>query len=168
LADLLEFYHSIPDPELKNQLAWNFSWEARESMTLEEVVEDVTKEGKTPEEARREAIGNRLHQALGEGANLLELFGEGNLTRAELLDELRLQIPGSEAYPEALEQAVWRRAAWAADPQEIADWAQELSRRGDMDELMIQAFATGNLSGDPRIPLRLARYRTITKGMPDE
>lgn len=27
LAGLLKFYHSIPDPQLKNQLAWNFSWE---------------------------------------------------------------------------------------------------------------------------------------------
>ncbi len=37
-----------------------------------------------------------------------------------------------------------------------------------MDELMSQTFGTGNLYGDPRIPLRLARYRIVTKWMGED
>ncbi len=37
-----------------------------------------------------------------------------------------------------------------------------------MGELMKQTFSAGNLYGDPRIPLRLDRYRIVTKGMKDD
>ena len=37
-----------------------------------------------------------------------------------------------------------------------------------MDELLTQTFSSGSIYGDPRIPLRLARYRTVTQGMKDD
>ena len=142
--------------------------EARKLMSLEEVVRDIVKEGKNPQEAAGEAIRIKVHDALADGSNLIEMFGEGHMTREELLDEIRREIPGSDAHPEALEREVWSRAAWAAEPEVVARWAAELAQRGDMDELLSQAFVSGNIYGDPRIPLRLARYRTVTQGLKDD
>ena len=233
LADLLECYNSIPDPRLKIQTAWHFtfewpldepqvvarflsgeapkelrdvllqewtklpnaetSWEttwmkelherleldafvysgsyggcgmggmdldkslklsqARASMTLDEVVRDCIKEGKSPEDAEDEAVRSKMHDALNDGPDLIEMFGEGQMTRDELLVELRRKIPGSDAHADALERAAWSKTAWVAEPQEVARWAAELSLRKNMDELLTQTFSSGSIYGDPRIPL---------------
>lgn len=142
--------------------------EARQSMSLDEVVRDCIKEGKAPQEAVGEAIRIKVHDALADGSNLIEMFGEGQLSREELLDEIRREIPGSDAYPDAFEREVWSRTAWAAAPEVVARWAAELAQRGDMDELLIQTFSEGNMYGDPRITFRLARYRTVTQGLKDD
>lgn len=142
-------------------------WEARKSMTFDEVVRDMIKEGSSPEKAVGEAIRSKVHHALADGPNWIEMFGEGQLTREELLNEMRREIPGSDVHPDALDREVWRRTAWAADPQEIAQWAAELSRRGDMDELITGTFTPSNIHGDPRILLRLARYHVVTQGLSD-
>lgn len=143
-------------------------WEARKSMTLDEVVRDCIKEGSFPQDAVGEAIRTKLHDALADGRNLIEMFGEGQLSREEMLDELHRKIPGSDAHTDALEREVWRRTAWAADPEEVARWAAELARRGDMDELLMQTFSGSSIHGDPRIPLRLARYLTVTQGLKND
>jgi len=62
---------------------------------------------------------------------------------------------------------VWAKTAWAADPQEVAQWAAELSERGNMDELFVQTFTPSGINGDPRMPLRLDRYRVVTKSVED-
>ncbi|MFM2198496.1 MAG: hypothetical protein RLZZ505_1928 [Verrucomicrobiota bacterium] len=142
--------------------------EARRSMSLDEVVRDCVKEGKNPQEAAGEAIRIKVHDALADGSNLIEMFGEGHMSREELLHEIRREIPGSDAHPDALEREVWSRTAWAAEPEVVARWAAELAQRGDMDELLIQALVSGNIYGDPRIPLRLARYRAVTQGLKDD
>ena len=59
---------------------------------------------KTP---RMRRFGRRLHDALNDGPDLIEMFGEGQMTRDELLDELRGKIPGSDAHSDALERAAW-------------------------------------------------------------
>lgn len=159
------------DPSAKPYVVFGPSierYEARQSMTLSEAVQDVIAEGKSPEQAAGEAIRIKIHQALDDAGDLIEFFGEGQLTRAEFLNELSRRITESDAYPEALEREAWSMTAWTAEPQEVAKWAAELAGQQDMDELMIQTFATGNLYGDPRIPFRLARYRIVTAGMEDD
>lgn len=91
--------------------------EARKSMALDEVVRDCIKEGSSPQDAVGEAIRTKLHDALADGRNLIEMFWEGHLSR---------------------------------------------------DELLIQAFTPGNIHGDPRIQLRLARYRAVTQGLKED
>lgn len=142
--------------------------EARQSMTLDELVRDCIKKGKSPDDAVDEAVWSKMHDALNDGPDLIDRFGEGQVTREELLEALRRKIPGSDAHPDALERAVWARTAWTAEPQEVARWAAELSLRKNMDELLTQTFSSGSISGDPRIPHRLARYRTVTQGMKED
>lgn len=143
-------------------------WEARQSMAFDEVVQDYMKEGISHKDAVKEAIEIKLNQAMENGPDLIELFGEGQLTRAELLDELRRKVPESNAHPIALERQAWKMTAWTADPQELARWTVELSSNGDMDELLYQIFTPGNLYGDPRIPLRLERYRIVSQGIKND
>jgi hypothetical protein len=138
--------------------------EARQSMTLDEVVNDCMKQGASANDAVDEAIRIKLLDALGNGPDIIERFGEGQLTRDELLETLSQQIPGSDVYSDALEQEVWRRTAWAAEPEVVAQWAAELAQRGNIDELLTGTFTSSNIHGDPRIPNRLARYRIITRG----
>lgn len=85
-----------------------------------------------------------MNHALQDGPDLIELFGEGQMTRTEFLSELHRKIPESNAYPDALERDAWQRTAWAADPREVAQWAVELSKREDMDDLVNQTFALRN------------------------
>jgi hypothetical protein len=141
--------------------------EARQSMTLDEVVNDCVKQGSSQGDAVGEAIRIKLHDAFGDGPDMIERFGEGQLTREELLTAIFQKIPGSDAHPDALEREVWRRSAWAAEPEEVSQWAAELARRGDIDELLTGAFTSSNIYGDPRIPHRLIRYRIVTQGLTD-
>jgi hypothetical protein len=141
-------------------------WRAREKMTFDELLQDYMKEGESEQKAVEQAIWPRVQDALN-SRNLIEMFGEGQLTRVELLDQVRRQIPESDAHSDALERAVWAKTAWAADPKEVARWAAELSERGDMDELLEQTFTPSSIDGDPRMPLRFDRYRVVTQRMED-
>lgn len=86
-------------------------------MTLVEVVRDCIKEGNSPQDAVGEAIRTKLHDALADGRNLIEMFWEGHLSR---------------------------------------------------EELLMQTFTSSNIHGDPRIQLRLARYRAVTQGLKED
>lgn len=143
-------------------------WQARQLMTFDEIVQDCMKEKTSQKDAVEQAISIKMNHALEDGPDLIELFGEGQMTREELLAELHRKIPESNAHPDALERDAWQRTAWAADPREVAQWAAELSKRGDMDELIEQTFSSGGIYGDPRIPLRLERYRLVSQAMKDD
>jgi hypothetical protein len=142
--------------------------EARQSMSYEEIIQDVMREGAPRQNAAAQAIQIRLDQALAQRPDLVESFAEGRLTRSGLLEELHRMIPGAASDADLLERQVWKKAAWSADPQEITRWAAELARRGDIDDLLKDTFLTYGTSGDPRMPLRLERYRILTKGIPSE
>ena len=90
-----------------------------------------------------------------EGTDLRELYCEKRISRQELLDGLKVRIPGSEAHPLELERAAWTETLPCSDPEQASEWGRELLRRGDLSRLLDDARR--EFSKDPRGSLKLDR-----------
>ncbi len=113
------------------------------------------------------ALASRISEVMNEGTDLEELYGEGRISRRELLAELTRRIPGSDAYPDLLEREAWRSTSMKSDPQVAAMWLEELSKQGSGDDLIPYEVTSSSIYGDPRIPYRLDRYQALAERLPD-
>ncbi|MEO5912900.1 MAG: hypothetical protein ABIS50_01620 [Luteolibacter sp.] len=132
------------------------------SPSLSDSVETKMKAGGTREDAVKDTLSSMVWQAMEEGTDLGELYGEGKISRKELLEELSRRIPGSEMFPDALEGEAWRITATISDPRQAAEWTAALSKRGDMVSLL---GSMSNASRDPRRKMRLEWNRIFAAGL---
>lgn len=106
------------------------------------------------------SLSSKVSIAIDEGSDLVELFSEGKISRENLLSELTLRIPGSEAYPNKLSRIAWEKIADRSDPVEVAAWATKLGNAQELEEVVINNFFSCNLT-DPRMVHRLSLYREL-------
>lgn len=131
--------------------------------SLTEEVNAHVKSGDSRENAAAAALSRKIDDAMIEGTDLEELYGEGRISRAELLEELARRIPGAENFPDALEREAWRVTSMKSDARQAAAWAQELSERSAGRPLVPDGS-----DNDPRISLRLSRYQIFCDGISDD
>ncbi len=110
----------------------------RENESIEEEIgSNMVREG-TREKAVEFTIRTKVSEAMGEGTDLKELYGEGKISRAELLQELRRRIPGGDSYPDELERQAWRFTALESDPTQVMAWAEELSILDEISRYLVE------------------------------
>jgi hypothetical protein len=130
--------------------------------SLEETVKSHIKSGDTPEKAAERVLSSKVEAAIGEGTDLAELYGEGQMTRHEFLAELARRIPGSGSYPDTLERVAWKQTANGSDPKQVVAWAAELSQRRSMNDILENGMYSSN---DPRMLSQLASYQDFSAAM---
>ncbi len=154
----------IPD-RFRMQTTGNYDDERETSSipaSLADSVDAKMKDGATREDAVRTSFPSMVGQAMDVGTDLGELYGEGEISRKELVEELSRRIPGSEVFSGELEREAWRCTLINSDPQRAAEWTTDLSKRGDMKPLLGAAL---NPSRDPRGKMRLEWRRNFTAGL---
>lgn len=140
-----------------------------ETASFAEVVEADIKDGQDRDDAVKAAMFSKTGQVLTEGTDLVELYGEGRISRRELLVEFARRVPGADKYPELLERAAWRWTVINSDAHQAMRWANELSQRGDIKDLVQDALYDNSsvISQDPRMIQRLARLQIIGNSVAD-
>lgn len=94
---------------------------------------------------------------IDEGTDLRELYGEGRITREELLDKLAERIPGAAEHPNHLEQAAWLATVGHSSPQRAEAWARSLSSRSLFPREHFRLAEA--IKKDPRQRMALERLR---------
>lgn len=148
-----------PEPERSEPLS--------STASIDQVIDVRMKDGMPRDKAAEYAISSKLSQVMDEGTDLMELYGEGRISRRELLEELGRRVPEAESYPEALERAAWAQTAMASEPQQVLAWAADLSKRGEIEDLMEKAFTSSSMFEDPRILQRVAHLQNIASRLSD-
>ena len=139
-----------------------------ETATFDDMVEAGIEDGRDREAAVERSMSSKVEQGLTEGTDLVELYGEGQISRRELLVEIARRVPGADKYPEQLERAAWQWTAMDSDTHQVMAWANELSQRWDIKDLVQEALHNSSvLSGDPRMIQHLARLEIIGNSVTD-
>ena len=139
-----------------------------EPASLDGTIKSNLTEGASKSKVVGDAMSRMVEQTIEQNPGLAEQYVTGGTTRRELLDQLRLAIPGADAYPQALEQAAWRATAERSDPRKLMAWAAELSKQDGFNGLFREVVAPnywGN--GDPRGSHLLERLQIIVAAVTD-
>ncbi len=132
-----------------------------EPASLDASIAALLTDGQSKAKAIVQAMTRLVAQALEQNPGLAEPYVTGEATRQALLDQLRRDIPGADAYPQALEQAAWRATAARSEPRQLMAWAAALSKQEGFTDAFLEAVAPSYRNLDPRYTHVLDRYQVI-------
>lgn len=150
-------------PEYVTELALTFPlteplgfWDPKPpgSRTLAEQLEPYTGNSDHPV---RDTVRSLVADWIDEGTDLRELYGEGRMSRSELLAQLSERIPGVSAYPDQLEEAAWLATVGHSSPDKATAWARDLSTGPNFS--VGHRMFINKADEDPRLRMVMERLR---------